>query len=246
MNYQVMPDLTAEDFESLKADIAKRGVLVPVEYDEDGNILDGHHRVRACTELGIKKWPKIARKGLSEDDKRLHARQLNLVRRHLSAAEKRELIAAQIKDTPESSNRQIAAKLGVSHPTVADVRNGLERKGDVEKFTTSTDSLGRKQPAQKPKKPEVSAQESAGFVPDEDMQAEAEVIARDLQIERDERIAISGTGHLVEENDRLTKLVATLQRRVAALIKEKGAVEYREKMWKERALAAGWKGHPDA
>ncbi len=33
------------------ADIAARGVQVPVEYDEHGNILDGHHRVCACQEL---------------------------------------------------------------------------------------------------------------------------------------------------------------------------------------------------
>lgn len=41
-NYQVMPALAESDFVALKADIAGRGVLVPVEYDEDGNILDGH------------------------------------------------------------------------------------------------------------------------------------------------------------------------------------------------------------
>ena len=51
--YQVMPELSAEDFSVLKADIALRGVLVPVEYDEAGNVLDGHHRKRIAAELGI-------------------------------------------------------------------------------------------------------------------------------------------------------------------------------------------------
>lgn len=87
--------------------------------------------------------------------------------------------------------------------------------------------------------------DNARVTVDPEFQAEAEAAARDIEIERDERIAMSGTGHLVEENDKLTKLVATLQRRVAALIKEKGAAEYLVQMWKERATAAGWKGRAD-
>jgi hypothetical protein len=33
MSYQVLPPLSDDDFASLKADIAARGVLIPVEYD---------------------------------------------------------------------------------------------------------------------------------------------------------------------------------------------------------------------
>ena len=32
--YQVLPELSAEEYEALKVDIAQRGVQVPVEYDE--------------------------------------------------------------------------------------------------------------------------------------------------------------------------------------------------------------------
>ena len=39
MGYQLFPDLSPSEYEALKADIAENGVLVPVEYDEDGNIL---------------------------------------------------------------------------------------------------------------------------------------------------------------------------------------------------------------
>ena len=51
--YQVMPSMPPEQFEALKQDIAERGVLVPIDVDEHGYILDGHHRYRACTEHGI-------------------------------------------------------------------------------------------------------------------------------------------------------------------------------------------------
>ncbi len=41
--YQYMPRLENDIYEALKADILKRGVLVPIEFDEKGNILDGHN-----------------------------------------------------------------------------------------------------------------------------------------------------------------------------------------------------------
>lgn len=59
--YQVMPDLSFDDYAELKSDVALRGVQVAVEYDEEGNILDGHHRVRVCQELGITEWTKVVR-----------------------------------------------------------------------------------------------------------------------------------------------------------------------------------------
>lgn len=81
---------------------------------------------------------------------------------------------------------------------------------------------------------------------DPDFEAGAEEAARDIEVARDERIALAGADHLVEENEKLTKQVATLTRRIAALIDEKSSAEYREKMWKERAVAAGWKARADA
>ena len=118
--FQVMPPLTDDDFAALKADIQANGLLIPVEVDEDGNVLDGHHRVRACTELGIE-WRGKGRcaRGLTEAEKRSHARRLNIARRHLTGEQKRELIAQQLVDTPEQSDRAIAKALGVRPQAVA-------------------------------------------------------------------------------------------------------------------------------
>ncbi len=146
MNYQVLPPLSEADFAALKADIAARGVLIPVEYDEEGNILDGHHRVQACEELGVTSWPRFIRTGLSEEGKRVHARQLNLARRHLSQEQKRELIAVQLRETPEVSNRQIAEGLGVNHETVGAVRADLESIGEIRQCPRET-ADGRTYPA---------------------------------------------------------------------------------------------------
>ncbi|GIV52992.1 MAG: hypothetical protein KatS3mg038_3513 [Candidatus Kapaibacterium sp.] len=111
----LLPHLSDEEFEALKADIAVRGVQVPVEYDEYGNILDGHHRVRACQELGIKDWPRIVRVGLTEEQKIEHALALNLVRRHLSREQRQELVAKLRRRG--MSLRRIAELLGVTYET---------------------------------------------------------------------------------------------------------------------------------
>ncbi len=116
MDYQLLPPLTEEEYEALKADIAERGVLVPVECDEQGNILDGYHRVRACEELGIREWPSIVRVGLSEDEKIEHALRLNTHRRQLTREWKQQK-AIELRQKGWSTPR-IASVLGVSHPTI--------------------------------------------------------------------------------------------------------------------------------
>jgi FtsZ-binding cell division protein ZapB len=84
-------------------------------------------------------------------------------------------------------------------------------------------------------------QESVRVVLDPDFQAEAEAAARDLEIERDERIALSGGDELAAENEQLRGQVAALDRRVAALVEENSSLKYRANMWQERAVTAGWK-----
>ncbi|MCB1394269.1 MT-A70 family methyltransferase, partial [Nitrobacter sp.] len=138
--YQVMPPLSADEYAALRDDIAARGVLVPVEYDETGEILDGHHRVQICGELGISQWPRLIRHGLTETEKRQHARRLNLDRRHLDREQRRQLIAEDLRERPEASDRAIAASLGVDHKTVGSVRDGLESTGEIPQ---STERQGR-------------------------------------------------------------------------------------------------------
>src|SRR5690606_13273769 len=138
--------LSQEEYEALKVDIAQRGVQVPVEYDEDGNILDGYHRVRACLELGITDWPKVVRRGLSEEQKIEHALALNLHRRHLTREQRREVVARLRMQG--WSLRRIADRLGVSDGTV---RNDLELAG-AQNYApaTVTGADGKQYPATKP------------------------------------------------------------------------------------------------
>ena len=82
--YQILPDLAPDDYAALKSDIGERGVMVAIEYDQDGNIIDGHHRVRACTELGIREWPRTVRTYSDDAARMRQARKLNVARRHLT------------------------------------------------------------------------------------------------------------------------------------------------------------------
>jgi hypothetical protein len=78
----------------------------------------------------------------------------NIHRRHLTAEQKRELIAKLIKATPEKSDRQIAETVKASPTTVGTVRAKMETKGEVSKLDTRTDAKGVKQPAKKQTKPQ--------------------------------------------------------------------------------------------
>jgi len=114
--YQLFPGLSAEEFAALKADIAARGVLVPIEFDETGAVLDGHHRLRAWAELraeGVRvaPYPRVVRQLAGEQEKKAHAVALNLARRHLEPAERRELVSRLRAEG--WSLRRIAGTLGV-------------------------------------------------------------------------------------------------------------------------------------
>jgi len=146
MGYQLFPDLTPEEYNELKEDIISRGVQIPIELDDIGNVLDGHNRLKICKELGISDYPTITRFDLTEEEKKLHIRKLNLARRHLSQDQKRKLINQQLKETPQLSDRRIAKGLGIDHKTVGTARQDLEGCGEIPHIKEIIDTIGRKQP----------------------------------------------------------------------------------------------------
>ena len=146
--YQVMPELSADEYSELKADIKERGVMVPIEFDEFGNTLDGHHRLKICEELGITDYPTVIRARMTEEQKRTHARKLNMARRQLSQEQRRDLIREQLKETPEKSDRQIAAALGVSNSTVSSQRKEMVANHQLCESHSSIGADGRERPRQ--------------------------------------------------------------------------------------------------
>jgi ParB-like nuclease domain len=129
--YQVFPDVSPEDFETLKRDIAERGVQVAIEITEKGEILDGHQRLRACRELGIKSYPRRIIGGLDEQGKRHHAIKANCLRRQLTRQQRRAVIAAELRRNSRQSNRLLAELVGVDKNTVQSVRDQLVAGGEI-------------------------------------------------------------------------------------------------------------------
>ena len=126
-----LPPLRYEDFVALKDNIAVNGVLVPILVDSDGprrKIIDGNYRKQIAEELGYD-CPEIVHPNLPDDEMRTLARALNLARRQLTQEQKRELIADQLEETPDRSNRWVAKQLGVHHSTVGAVRGELQSVG---------------------------------------------------------------------------------------------------------------------
>ena len=150
--YQLMPDMSPAEFEALKADIAQRGVVVPIDVDETGEILDGHHRYRAWVELKRNEPPPtIVRAGLSEQEKRAFARKNNILRRHLTREQVRRLIAEQLKDSPDWADNRIADELGVDHKTVGSVRGDLEATWEIPKLDALVGKDGKARQRRKAK-----------------------------------------------------------------------------------------------
>lgn len=155
----LFPPMGGEEFDALVADIKKNGLRQELVLYED-KILDGRNRYRACLAAGIAaSWMEF--KG---DDPAAYVISANIHRRHLTAEQKRELIAKLLKAQPEKSDRQIADTVKASPTTVGTVRTKMEAAGDVSKLDTRTDTKGRQQPASKPDKappPEKAAETPA-------------------------------------------------------------------------------------
>jgi hypothetical protein len=75
----------------------------------------------------------------------------NMHRLHLTADQKRDVIAKLLRAKPEISDRAIAKQTKVDHKTVGKARAELEGRGEIPHVEKRTDAKGRKQPSAKPK-----------------------------------------------------------------------------------------------
>jgi hypothetical protein len=146
----LVPPMSKEEFDGFVADIKKRGLVEPIHtIGDEGNeqILEGRHRALACK---LTKQKPVYRPYLGDDPYGFVLAK-NIHRRHLAAEGKRDTIAKLLKAQPEKSDRQIATTIKASPTTVGKVRSEMEKRGDVSRMDTRTDTTGRQQPATKHK-----------------------------------------------------------------------------------------------
>jgi hypothetical protein len=87
----LVSELSPEEYESLKQSIKKEnGLYVPIIVNQNCIILNGHHRYKACQELGIE--PKmLVREFKDKLDEQLFVIDCNLIRRQLNNFQRTEL-----------------------------------------------------------------------------------------------------------------------------------------------------------
>lgn len=137
---KVNPPLTDAEFERLKKDIEERGIQVPLEITEEGEIVCGNHRWRAAQELGLHTLPCVVRH-LGEGAIPLHAIKDNLNRRQLSKEQKQKLIQNLLRySKPQGrptktgqlsslTQEDIAKEAGVSARTVRRAKERSQKVG---------------------------------------------------------------------------------------------------------------------
>jgi ParB-like chromosome segregation protein Spo0J len=80
---KLLPKMSEEEFAELKISIQEEGQHYPIVVNEDLEVLDGHHRFRVCTELGIEPDFEVRQ----FEDKIIEKKfviEANLRRRHLN------------------------------------------------------------------------------------------------------------------------------------------------------------------
>lgn len=92
-NSKAFDPLSKPEFERLKADIAERGIIVPLILKADKTLIAGHNRLRAAQDLGLETVPvQYVETSLSPAQEKAFVIKDNVIRRQLSAAQKEKLI----------------------------------------------------------------------------------------------------------------------------------------------------------
>src|SRR5215217_2009056 len=108
--------LPKKDYEALKQSIMRFGLYNPIIVNQEGIVLDGHHRFRACRELGL--LDKITVQNLYKIQpffnpllEKLYVIDANLLRRQLNKYQKAKLVLEKIRIlddlTEEQKKRQL-------------------------------------------------------------------------------------------------------------------------------------------
>jgi hypothetical protein len=103
---ELFPPMSDDDYQALKADIARRGQINPLTV-QGGQVLDGRHRWRACFEMGILCHVRDLAAGVDPVD---YVVAQNLHRRHLTESQ-RSMVAGKLatlkRGRPSEENAQI-------------------------------------------------------------------------------------------------------------------------------------------
>ena len=156
---ETFPLIGDDELRELAEDMQRHGLREPIVLFE-GKILDGRNRYRAAKAIKLPLTQTNFKALAAGVDPRAYVISANVRRRHLTAEQKRDVIAQLLKADPTKSDRQVADVVKVDNKTVSAVREKLEAREEIPHVETRTDSAGRKQPKnkKKPSKPRSAKQ----------------------------------------------------------------------------------------
>ena len=143
----MFPKMSENGIKELAADIKAHGLREAITA-KGKEIWDGRHRLIACALADVKPQFVPPPKGVTASQFIIGK---NILRRHLTTNQRRDLAAKLLKMNPEKSDRAVAEQVKLSPPTVAKIRKEEEGRENILHVEKHTDSKGRKQPASKPK-----------------------------------------------------------------------------------------------
>jgi len=143
-NYD-LPDATPSEDQALRTSIAKHGVKCPIILDENSQIIDGRRRKRIADDLRVP-CPSISMTGLTLDQKRQLALELDLCRKHYSSTQKAVIIKNLLRWSSSESSRRIAALVGCDHKTVEKYRRELQGRGEIPQLDARIGKDGKHYP----------------------------------------------------------------------------------------------------
>lgn len=115
---EMVPPLSKEDYANLKDSIEADGVEIPLILNHNNLVLDGHHRLQICHDLGIHEVDYRKKYFTNQLDEEEFVISCNLNRRHLNNAQKAEL-GLKILEIEERKAKERQGK-----------RNDLSNKND--------------------------------------------------------------------------------------------------------------------
>lgn len=125
---KLFPELSDEQIQELADDIAANGLRQPITVDEESRILDGRHRLAACTIAGVA--PRFETFRGTDEEKLAFVVSTNLHRRHLTQSQ-RAMIAPKLEQAFKQAamaRKSAALKKGDKAPVPANLPE--REKGD--------------------------------------------------------------------------------------------------------------------
>jgi hypothetical protein len=152
----LFPVMEGAEFEEFVADIEAHGLREVITLYQ-GEVLEGRNRYRACQRLKIE--PRFEKFEGDDVAAAAFVTSRNIHRRHLTAAQRRDLLVKIVAAQRGKSDRAIARETGVDHKQISRARQKAESTGAVAPVEKriGADGKARKQPAKKNARPSRAA-----------------------------------------------------------------------------------------